>query len=344
VIFKYKPALEMRVYQEKTNSVEKSLVKSYLRAFTIFYFIAVILAVIYYKRVGMYWMADDPVLTRTVANRGNGLFFRSYLTFLPLSFFSYYLFYKQYIRKKAKYFFFLIAISCILSLVVVASRAALLWYAIPGIIIANYSMKSITFKKALLLFLVTILISVVIQFSYPLYSGLSAKDAVFTIIERSTKVQAIGIDYIAYQVVPAEGYQFGRFEWRDFQGLLNTLRLKGGEYRSAYADLFSDMAGGISQDTPYTLSTSTIGDLFADFGFIGTGLGLFIYGIIAQYLNIFVTRKKKSIFILIIYSFLQCILIQAHIAGGIFGILANYGISICIYILFISFIVGFLKK
>ena len=90
--------------------------------------------------------------------------------------------------------------------------------------------------------------------------------------------------------------------------------------------------------TRFTLVTTTFGDLYADFGLLGICVGMLIYGMITELLYIRMLRGYKDYFMLGVFCYVQWVILSAHIGGDLFGILANKGASLAIFVLVVTFI------
>lgn len=79
--------------------------------------------------------------------------------------------------------------------------------------------------------------------------------------------------------------------------MLATFRIILYEVAPVFGEILFRMKAGKEVTTRFTLVTTTIGDLYADFGPFGIFAGMFICGLITQYLYVCMIRGCKDYFL-----------------------------------------------
>jgi oligosaccharide repeat unit polymerase len=340
-IVHFKPRTELIEYQRKSFEQRFFPDRLFFAGFVLFFLASTALIIAFFSQTGVILLADHVPSARTMAPRGRGVLNRARLTLLPLSLWASYLYFRKMKNRNSLFFLSLASLVSLGTVIAGASRGGAVPFLIPGLIILGCLDHRIKIKHIVIVVLLFVVLATALQYTYPDYADLPLSQAVLQVIRRMTRSQAEGIDYILYDVVPSEGYFQGEAAWRGIQGILSTLRILPEHQDTFAAWLWQRLAGG-KGDIPYTLNTTTIGDLYVDFGVPGLVIGMFIHGTLAQGLYIAALRSPKHYFSLLVNSYLQYVLIATHIGGSLFGVIANYGISMVAYVLATLVVVVFL--
>jgi len=335
----FNPEVELKNFKQKPFFEIFPSKKIFFISLISVFIISVILIFLYYYYTGILLFKEQA--ERTILHGGNGIFFRGMTTFLPLILLMTYLFQKITKKFSIKLFWWIVMATSLVSIFLYGSRGLALRFLIPFLLLYSLIRTKYVKRKIVIILLIFILIAIGFQYLYPEYQNSSSTQAFTIFFNRLTVDQVKGIDYIIYKLVPDQGLFMGKRLIIDFRGILSTLRIVPREV-TFEEWLFRKMDPRYIKEAMFTISTTTIGDLYVDFGIIGIIFGMYFYGLIAQSLYIKSIRGTKNIFLLVVYSYLQYILIAAHIGGGIFGTIANYGISLIAFIFIIISINFFL--
>jgi len=337
--FRFKPDTELKDFKQKPLLNIFPSKKIFFISLIVIFVFSIALTFYYFYYVGIPLFQSSKVTT--IAHGGKGIFFRGFTTFLPLILLVTYLFRKTTKKLSVKFFWWTIIITSLASIILYGSRGIVLVFLMPFILLYSLFRVKRDLSKIGIVFLFFVLVAVSFQYSYPEYQKLSIKDSFVNVFNRMTVSQAMGMDYAIYNLVPDEDLYMGKKSMSDFKGFLSTLRIiSQGELFSER--LFEKINFNYEGEARLTISTTSIGDLYIDFSLIGIAFGMFFYGVIAQGLYVKVVRGVKDCFLLVVYSYLQYILIATHIGGAIFSALANMGISLIMFIIIIASINIFL--
>lgn|GEM_PF-4915577 len=335
---KFKPEIELNHYKSQTINLCVKSHTQYFLILLVLYVLSVALLIYFLLHIGSFLTSLDPAKARTESVQGNGFFYRSFLTYLPLTFICFWIYQKQKIGRIVRFVYLVVVISTVCALVLFSSRGAIVILLIPFLIVYGYLSKRR--PKMLMLVavaLLVILFAVAFQYTYIEYKDFSFLEALRNMIIRITADQAIGVDHIIYRYVPVSGFQNGEVLKRDVESLLGTVRLIRRPDTSFQQEIFTITSGSSPVRANFTISTTSIGDLYADFGSIGVAIGMFFYGIFSQLIYMKTLRAPKIDLVIVGYSYLQYVILLSHIGGGFFGNFANQGLSL---LLFLGAVVG----
>jgi len=337
-IKRVRPSSERQIFSELPFCSIFPLGKNYFISLIIVSLFSVLLGAMYFYEVGIPLFTEWSSFRRTEAIAGRGLYIRSLFSFLPVAALSAF-FYQKYrgtLASKAL-MWLLLFISC-LYIILYGSRGGAIAYIMPFVFGQGVISTNKATYKAMILIIVLLLAGLFLQYSYYGYSNLPLSKGILVFIGRLTAQQVEGLDYLVYNVVPQRGLYLGRIHIMGFKGMLATFRIIPYEVAPVFGEILFRMKAGKEVATRFTLVTTTFGDLYADFGPFGIFVGMFIYGLITQYLYICMIRGCKDHFLLAFFCYLQYVILAIHIGGDFFGVLASKGISLAIFLIIIFFL------
>lgn len=342
-VLKFRPRSELQTCKRKLGHSSARSDSALYFAVLILSGLTFVLVAWFFARAGIIILSSNTSLTRAHAAQGRGVQFRGVNVLLPICLLMAYSLKENSKWKAGRIFLLITALLSFVVIILSGSRGYASVYIISGMILLGYTPRQINRKALILVILLFILLATVIQYSYSEYRSFTPWEAVGNVLLRTTRSQAQGLDYIIYDLVPEEGFYYGRVLAWDFSGLLSTCRLMPhGETFSGW--LWQRFANFQFPDQSFSLSTATIGDLYADFGFTGVALGMMIYGSLAQLLYVIPLRMRKHWFWIVVFAYAQYIPISAHISGSIFGVFSIRGLSLLAYVFAVLFIASLVSR
>jgi len=287
--------------------------------------LSIIFVAYYFYDAGIPLLSEWSSKARTLHVAGRGLYIRAGMTFLPLTLIMAYLYRKFAVNFSSEVFLLLLLAASIVFVILYGSRSIALAYLIPFVLVYGVICNRKGFKKAYALCLIFLASALVIQYTYKSYRHLPVRDASSILFGRLTTQQVEGFDYIVYDMPPNTDFFRGQAHWMGIKGILSTLRII--PHGPPIGEVMFYMKTG-DTSIPFTLSTTTFGDLFLDFGLVGICVGMFFYGFMTESIYIKMLRYHKDFFLFPIISYCQYIIIGANIGGGFFGVIAHKGISL----------------
>jgi len=289
----------------------------------------------FFFEVGIIFFSEHVAETRSIMMMGRGVLFRGVNVFLPISFISLFAFIRFTKWQNGRTLLVIISITSIIIILMLGSRGFAAVFVIPLLIIIGYSQIQVIRWQIFSIILIFVVVAIGLQYRYLGYDDLSLWDSMVVIFERMTKSQVQGLDHIIYDLIPIRGFYRGEIFWWDFKGLLATFRI--GHLEETFSSwLWQHLGRFRSSSEHYTLSTTIVGDLYADYGLVAVASGMFFYGALAQTVYVGVIRRCKHWFDISVNCFFQYILISAHISGSIFGVFSVRGLSLLFYYMLVK--------
>ena len=298
--------------------------------------LSIIDGALYFCRAGVPLLTEWSSLARTEAISGGGLYLRSLSTFLPMSVLVAFLYRKYHKTRSSTLLISVLLTASGVFLILYGSRGAAINYVVPLLFVLGVLHKRKASGKAIMLIAVFLLAGLTLQSSYSGYRDLPAADTVGVFAGRLTTQQVEALDYFVYDVIPLRGFYLGEVHGNGLRGILGLFRII--PYEPPFGEILFRMKAGGQVSAGFTLVTTSLGDLYADFGLIGICVGMFVYGVIAQVLYIRLLRSRKDYFWLAVLCYFQFVVLCAHIGGEVFGVLADKGASLAALVLLMIFL------
>lgn len=328
----FRPRKELQDFREAPFESLFPFKKAFFISLSLAGIASILLVVYYFYDTGIPLLSEWPSKARTLGARGRGIFIRSGITYLPLLLTIAYLYHKFAKRLSSRLLALLLLAGSLSFIILLGGRGTFSFYLIPFMLVYGVVCREKDLKKVYVLCLIFLISALVIQYTLPSYQDIPLRDAVGILLGRLTMQQAEAFDYIVYDLAEQKDFFMGQAHWTGIKGILSTLRII--PHGSSFGEImFYKKTGNTS--IPFTLSTTTFGDLYLDFGLAGVCIGMFLYGFIAESLYIRMLRGRKDFFLFPIISYCQYIIISAHWGGGFFGVIANNGLSTIVIALLI---------
>lgn len=325
----FKPAQELSGFRGRPFFSVFPNKRAFFASLVIVFLITVSLTAYYFIIVGIPVFSKDVPAFRLTEAEGRGIFIRAGDTFLPVIVLIAYVFNKTRKRLETKGFLFIVAIVGLVYIFFTGIRGLAIIYILPFIMLYGLICRKINWKLMTAGMLIFLAAAIGFQDRYLGWEDLPLRDAVLLLGRRMTTVQAMGVDYIVYDIVPQSGFFMGGIAWNEFNGILATIRIIPDFPKSFPVTVFEIMHG-VDPKVRFAMATTSIGDLYVDFGVPGIVLGMFLLGVISQMLYIKTLRYCKDYFILPVMVYLQYLLVMTHHSRNFFNIFGFYGISLLV--------------
>ena len=328
-LMRFSPLIELRVFRQKRAvSIFKNQEKIYFISLLFVTVLSLFMSAMFFVRGGIPIFSDNPDMARIVNRAGLGVYVRFLQIILPFIILIWLSLISVYKGKKS--------LKIVLVVLIAFFLVLLIFWGYKGTFLSFFVMIAIfasmwyKWKPKVVLWIGIIillgLVSAVFMSMATLHMNTSK--AVPFIVNRMTIVEAEGFDKIVYFLVPREGLLGGRSFVEGFKGILVSFRLlprEKGVFYSLPAQLVRKVQGSNLFGFAYTITV--MGDLYANFGLLGSVLGMLIFGMLLQGLYILSIRGPKDHFLFPNGVYGQMLLLNLSGRGGILAAVNGEAIS-----------------
>lgn len=266
-----------------------------------------------------------------VFDGGNWMLVRCLRIFLPILLLILFLYVLAVKKWLAKIGFILLLFLMVVIYLFYGYKGYFLSYIVIPILFLWAIVRKIRFKEIILLTVLALFVAVPLVGK--MLNTVNIAEISSFAFHRYTTLSAEGVDYIVNDLVKDRGVFKGETFVMDMKGLLHKAGVSQGEVLNFNAFLVKDKTGSNPQGRVQIAST-LFGEFYANFGLIGSLLGVFIAGFFLQLLYLKSVRSSKDILFLPLFIFFQIAFLSAINTGHTLITLIDMGIC-AVFILFL---------
>lgn len=305
-------------------------------------FIAMVFSSYYFYKVGISLFSDDVGYERLVARHnvsGSYIYQRFFRVFLPILCMIYFLLGRCDETKRFynPIIFILVLIITTSFLMFTGMRGNILIFIFfPFMALIGLYSNQVNFFRILILLFFTIFGGMFV--TTLMYPDLDIFALVNLIFVRLTTGASDGISYMVGSDLPSNGFYYGKTYFNDFMSLFYKLGLTNYEFQNYGSYLAQSMLG--ERYNGEQASIFVMGELYANFGYLGLIIGSFVLGIILQKSYISILYRKKTVLFLPIFIYFLSLFI-AILGGPTLSMLIDYTGTVFIFFILLIFSISF---